>query len=147
SLREAKLVIGLACNSSKWEQLISKSHSRPLAKYFLSRVELRNLDEQEFSDTLSQSLKGTGVRFDEAVCKNIFEETGGHPFEMQLLCYHLFRNQLSGAVTMDVWENSLKATLGDLALVQFRQWWTETSEAENRCLCELSQRDIGLTFS
>jgi FixJ family two-component response regulator len=145
-LREAKLLVGLACNSLKWEQLISKSHSRPLAKYFLSRVELRNLDEQECIVTLSQSLKDTGVRFDEAVCKNIFEETGGHPFEMQVLCYHLFRNQLSGCVTMDVWEKSLNATLEDLALVQFRQWWTDTSEAESRCLCELAQTRAGLTY-
>jgi FixJ family two-component response regulator len=146
SLREAKLVVGLAFNSFKWEQLISKSHSRPLAKYFLSRVELRNLGEQEFNDTICQSLAGTGVRFDAAVCKNIFEISGGHPFEMQLLCHNLFRNQLSGWVTMDVWEKSLNATLADLDLAAFRQWWTEASPDESRCLSELAQTSAGLTY-
>ena len=55
----------------------------PLARYFMSRVELGPLSKDETRDTIIKSLAGTGVAFSAEVIERVFEYTEGHPFEIR----------------------------------------------------------------
>ncbi|MBI1924026.1 hypothetical protein HYR99_07225, partial [Candidatus Poribacteria bacterium] len=111
AVKQTRILLGLASAPTNWQKLTSMEMHHPLARYFMSRVELGPLSENEQRETILKSLAGTGVSFNPEVIAWVFEYTEGHPFEMQVLCYHLFHNQLSGRVEVDVWDKSLQAAL------------------------------------
>lgn len=142
SLRRSKIIVGIASTPTGWAEITSLERHHPLSRYFMSRVELDPLSEDELRETVLQSLAGTGVSFNADVITRVFEYTKGHPFEMQVLCYHLFDNQLSARVEAAVWEKSLHAGLKDLGLAIFERWFSQASEDESRVLRIISEAEI-----
>ncbi|MDJ0900061.1 MAG: hypothetical protein QNJ55_14755 [Xenococcus sp. MO_188.B8] len=118
SVKKCKIILGLASPTLDWLELTSvrdrpqKHH--PLTRFFFSQIKLHELSQEEVSTIAKNSLRGTGVSFSSEIIKLIFDYTNGHPFEMQSLCSHLFNNQLSGRVDIDIWDKALQDTLNDM---------------------------------
>lgn len=146
SLMETKILVGLASTSTNWLEITSVQKHHPLSRYFLSRVELTYLTEKEVKETIRESLAGTGVSFSQEVMQNIFEYSGGHPFEMQLLCYHLFSNHLSRYVEIGTWEKALQATVRDVGNAIFEKWCSDLSVDEAKVLRVLAQKENSVTL-
>lgn len=141
SITKTRILVGIASTPTTWHELTALKKHHPLARYFLSRVELTQLNKKEMEETISKSLAGTGVSFNPEVIDRIFEFTQGHPFEMQLLSYHLFNNQLSRRVSIDVWDKAMQFALKDMDTVIFHQWFDQASSEEAKILSVLSKAD------
>lgn len=141
SIRNLKILVGMASTPGSWLQLTSIQRHHPLSRYFLSRVELAPLKESELRETIIKSLAGTGVSFSNDVMARVFEYTEGHPFEMQVLCYHLFNNQLSRRVGADVWVKALQATLNDMGVAIFDYLFRQASAEEAKVLRVIADAD------
>lgn len=134
SIRKAKILLGIASTPTAWLELTSIKKHHPLSRYFMSRVELAPLGENELRETILKSLAGTGVSFSAEVIARVFQYTEGHPFEMQVLCYHLFNNQLSRRVELDVWDKALQAAIYDMGVAIFHEWFRQASGEEAKLL-------------
>lgn len=145
AVQKAKILFGLASTPTHWLEVTSTDRHHPLARYFLSRVELEPLQETELIDTVAKSLANTGVHFAPEVLALVYAYTQGHPYEMQVLCHHLFNNQLSRRVNLEVWEKSLQVALRDLGLAVFAHWCQQASQDEAKVLSLLATVDKALT--
>lgn len=141
SIRKTKILVGIASTPTSWLELTSVQKHHPLSRYFLSRVELAPLNEGELRETVIKSLAGTGVSFNTDVITQVFEYTQGHPFEMQVLCYHLFNNQLSRRVDVDVWDKALQAALNDMGVAIFGHWFGQASGEEAKVLRVIAEAE------
>lgn len=146
SLNDTGILVGLASTSASWLSLTSVKKHHPLSRYFFSRVELTSLSKAEVSETIRTSFLTTGISFSPDVVDRVFACTSGHPFEMQLLCYHLFNNQLSGKVELNVWEKSFENTLHDMGNVIFSQWFEQMPEKEIDVACTLADSNVPLSL-
>lgn len=145
SIRSAKILVGIASTPLNWQELTLVKRHHPLSRYFLSRVELAPLSENELRETVLKSLAGTGVSFSSDVISRVFEYTEGHPFEMQVLCNHLFNNQISRRVEVDAWDKALQASLHDLGIATFDQWYAQASGEEAKLLRVIARSETPLT--
>jgi hypothetical protein len=134
SVKETKILVGLSSTQTNWLELTAIKKHHPLGRYFLSRVELTPLSSEEMRDTILKSVSGTGVSFAAEVVDRVFDYTNGHPFEMQVLCHHLFNNQLSRRVDVEAWDKSLGSTLNDLGIAVFGHWFGQASAEEAKVL-------------
>lgn len=141
SIRKTKILLGIASTPTNWLELTSIKKHHPLSRYFMSRIELGPLSEIEVHDTVLKSLSGTGVSFNKEIIARVFEYTGGHPFEMQVLCNHLFRNQLSRRVESAVWEKALQEALNDMGIAIFDYWFGQASGEEAKVLCTIAKAE------
>ncbi len=144
-VKETKILLGITSTPGCWNQLTSIKRHHPLARYFLSRIQLESLAEEELRETVFSSLRGTGVTFVEEIVKLVYEYTDGHPFEMQVLCHHLFNNQLSRRVDVDVWEKALQTALEDLGIAVFDNRFRMASDAELKVLKILAEKDDAIS--
>ena len=145
SIKNAKILLGLSSTTSSWLTFTSVEKHHPLSRYFLSRVELKQLTEDELTSTVHQLLSDSGVSFSSEIMQRIFEYTEGHPFEMQLLGNHLFNNQLSGRVDIDVWDKALQDTLNDLGMAVFENWLDRVNSNEGKILNFIAQSENFVT--
>ena len=139
SIKNSRILLGLASTTSSWLAFTSVTTHHPLSRYFLSRVELKPLIQDELTTTIHQLLSDSGVSFCSEVIQLIFEYTQGHLFEMQLLGSHLFNNQLSGRVDIDVWDKALQDTLNDLGMAVFESWLNRVNSDEGKILNFIAQ--------
>jgi FixJ family two-component response regulator len=139
SIRKTKILVGLASTYATWQELTSLKMHHPLSRYFLSRIELGPLTQSELEETVHKSLAETGVSFSTEVIQRVFEYTEGHPFEMQVLCYHLFNNQISRQVGVDIWEKALQSAINDMGIATFRHWFDQASSEEAEVLCIIAK--------
>lgn len=146
SLRDTKMLVGIASAPLHWMQLTSAVRHHPIGRYFLSRIELKPLSKDEMDQTIRKSLQGTGITFEPIIFERVFEFSQGHPFEMQVLCYHLFKNQVSRVVNVDVWEKALDATLEDMGVAVFNYWLDHTNE-EQRGILKLLAHNQAIPLS
>ncbi|UCH96658.1 MAG: response regulator [Candidatus Aminicenantes bacterium] len=136
-----KILVGITSTPSCWLELTAVKKHHPLSRYFLSRVELKPLKENELKETILKSLMGTGVLFAPGIINRVFEYTRGHPFEMQVLCNHLFNNQLSRRVDHEVWDKALQTALRDMGVAVFDNWFRHASEEEAKVLRIIAKED------
>jgi CheY-like chemotaxis protein/GTPase SAR1 family protein len=141
SIKKTKILVGMATISSFWRQLISNKKHHPLSRYFLSKLELPLLNKEDVTETILKSLAGTGISFDHEIIDKIFFYTKGHPFEMQLLSYHLFKNQLSGRVKPEIFLKALEITVKDIGGAIFEQWLDTLTSEENAVLRLMAKRE------
>lgn len=134
SLRKTKILLGITATKTAWNNLTSSAQHHPLSRYFISRAELAPLNETELQETVLKSLTSTGVSFSQDIIKQVYDYTEGHPFEMQVLCYHLFSNQLSRRVDREVWDKALQVALRDLGVAVFDYWFNQASVEETKVL-------------
>lgn len=133
-IRDSRILVGMASTHISWQKLTSAERLHPLARFFTSRLELTELSHDELYGTIMRSLSNTGVSFNRDVIERVDEYSRGHPYEMQLLCYHLFENQLSGRVQVDVWDKALQDTLTDLGTALFDFRCQQASPEEKKVL-------------
>jgi len=133
-VRQARILVGLSCPSTNWSQFTSPGKHHPIARYFTNRIDLGPLSEEEVRDTILRSREGTGIAFSRDVVDRVYELTQGHPFEMQVLCYHLFSNQLGGRVDREVWDKALDKAIKDLGLAVFDNLYGLASREEAKVL-------------
>lgn len=145
SLIKTKILVGIASTPKSWIELTSTNKHHPLSRYFMSRVELAPLSESELQETILKSMAGTGVSFSMEVINRVFEYTKGHPLEMQILCYHLFSNQLSRRVEVDVWDKALQATINDMGIALFNRWFSQASGEEAKVLRAVANMEIPIS--
>ena len=124
-----------------WADLTEQQKRHPLARYFIDRIGLGPLSGDEVEETVLSSLAGTGVSFSPAIVGKVFEHTQGHPFEMQVLCYHLFGCQLSGRVDEQVWEKALETAVKHMGHAIFDEWYDRASAAEAKVLRAVAAMD------
>ncbi|MCU0289559.1 MAG: response regulator, partial [Acidobacteria bacterium] len=141
SLMETKILFGIASTMDGWLQLTSIKKHHPLSRYFLSRVELNTLEKTELKDTILKSILRTGVSFSQDVISQVYEYTQGHPFEMQVLCYQLFNNQISRRVDIDIWEKALQTAIKDMGLAIFDNWLNQASPEERKVLRIVAEKE------
>jgi FixJ family two-component response regulator len=145
AIRETQLLFGVTATPRFWNRLTQRERHHPLARYFLSRIRLAPLKPHEFRDTVTRSIEAIGVKFDTEVIERAFSFTGGHPFEMQVLCYHLFDSQISRRVGLGVWDQALAATLDDMGVAIFDYWLSQVSNDERQLLHVFAS--TGIPFS
>jgi CheY-like chemotaxis protein len=141
SIMETKILFGISSTLDVWLKLTSIEKHHPLSRYFLSRVELGPLKEDELTDTILKSLIRTGVSFSKNVVTQVYEYTKGHPFEMQVLCYHLFDSQISRRVDVDVWDKALQTAINDLGGAIFGHWFKQASNEERKVLRVIAEQE------
>ena len=132
-LKQARILLGIACRRDSWLELTSIEKHHPVSRFFTFRAELAPLTESEVRETVLKSIEER-VTFAEEVLNKVFTYTEGHPFEMQVLCYHLFNNHLSRRVEPDVWEKALEETLRDIGFAIFDHWLQKASPGEAKVL-------------
>ncbi len=141
SLVATKILFGIASTADGWLQLTSIKKHHPLSRYFLSRVELETLKEDELKDTILKSILRTGVSFSRDVISQVYEYTEGHPFEMQVLCHHLFNNQISRRVDIDIWDKALQTAISDMGSAIFDNWLNQASTEERKVLRIIAEKE------
>jgi len=134
SIMKTKILVGITSTPINWQEFTSIKKHHPISRYFLSRVELPPFSKKELEETVFKSLAETGVSFSTEVVNRIFEYTEGHPFEMQVLCYHLFNNQLSRRVEVEVWDKAMQSALNDMGIATFNNWFSQASSEETKVL-------------
>lgn len=141
SIKKTKILVGMASTPANWRELTAIKMHHPLSRYFLSRIELSPLTQAELEETILKSLSGTGVSFSTEVIERVFEHTKGHPFEMQVLCYHLFNNQISRRVGVDVWDKAIQSAIDDMGIATFNHWFSQASSEEAKVLRVIAESE------
>lgn len=118
-LRKSGILFCIATSPRGWSEIIGKKGQDDVSRYFLTRVELGPLSYDDLRETVLASILGTGVSFGNDIVRQVYDVTKGHPLEMQVLCYHLFNNQIAGRVSSDVWAKSLRGTVEDVGRALF----------------------------
>ncbi|MEW6035974.1 MAG: BREX system ATP-binding domain-containing protein [Candidatus Micrarchaeota archaeon] len=131
-VKETKFLFVLASTPDGWKPFLQRDH--PIGRYFTPRMKLTNLSEAETTKLIETYLKGSGVKFSQEVKKKVFAYTRGHLYETQVLCNHLFENQLKGEVKGDAFEPALITTLETLGEEIFDNLYDSASEREKRVL-------------
>jgi AAA+ ATPase superfamily predicted ATPase len=134
----------LSSTPGTWAMFIDKHD--PVGRFFRKHLSVENLDKAEVVDTVTKTLEQTGVDFDESVKERIYEYTGGHPYEVQLLSSHLYDSQIEGKVGDNVWENALNNTLKELGKNYFSALLSKASDRERdllKILCD-EKRSLSL---
>lgn len=127
-----KFLFGLSCTPEGWTEFLQRHH--PIGRYFTPRLRLDRLTEEKTFESLDRILVDTGVAFDEEIKRLVYVYTEGHPYELQVLCGHLYDNQVGGKVTEEVWGSSLADALGDLSEIIFGVLYRGASRQERKVL-------------
>lgn len=143
-IKETRFLFILSSTPLGWASFIDKHD--PVGRFFRKRLNAENLKESEAMATIDMTLKGTGVIFEEGIRKNIFEYTGGHPYEVQLLASHLYDSQIEGRVTTDSWDNALNNTLKELGRDYFNFLLSKASDREKDLLKILAEEKKPITI-
>jgi CheY-like chemotaxis protein len=136
---KARILVGFAITGKSWIGITSSEAHHPLNRYFISRQELEPLNKQEVVQIIKMSLRESGVIFHQSIIENVFKFTKGHPFELQVLCYHLFKNQFRRTVNSDVWNKSLIEALNEMGQAIYMHWIDSLDNQEFELLRLISQ--------
>ncbi len=142
-----RIHVGMACQTAFWQQLTATDGYGSLSRYFLSRFEVGRLGDTEVKETIARSLAKTGISFDPDVLDLVCRHVAGHPFEMQVLCHHLFNNQMSRRVRLEAWESALARALRDLGVGVFNRMLSAVGHEELRVLRAVAQMDMAATVA
>ncbi|OGC22637.1 hypothetical protein A3J90_07430 [candidate division WOR-1 bacterium RIFOXYC2_FULL_37_10] len=136
-VKETGFLFILASTFEGWEIFLKKHH--PIGRYFSPSIKLAKLKGFEVHESIDETLKNTGVKFENSIKNKIFDYTGGHPLESQILCSYLYDNQIEGIVGEDVWDVSLDNTLGYLGEILLNSLIVEASDREREILLVLAR--------
>ncbi|MDP2910766.1 MAG: ATP-binding protein [Candidatus Omnitrophota bacterium] len=136
-IKNTRFLFVLSSTPAGWASFIDKHD--PVGRFFRKRLNADNLKPAEVAATIDMTLKGTGVEFEESIKKNIFEYTGGHPYEVQLLASHLYDSQIEGVVKTGAWDSALNNTLKELGRDYFDFLLSKASDREKDLLRILAE--------
>ena len=143
-IRNTRFLFVLSSTPFGWSSFLDKHD--PIGRFFRKRLSVLNLKKEEVVNTVDKTLEDTGVDFDDAVKKRIFEYTDGHPYEVQLLSSHLYDGQIEGKVVDASWDNALNNTLKELGRDYFNSLFSRASERERDLLKILSEEKKSLSM-
>jgi len=131
-LRDSDYLFVLSSTPEGWEGFI-KRHD-PVGRFFRKKQILGKLSYPQVEMTIKETIKDSGISFKEEIIARVWEYTEGHPYELQLLCSHLYDNNIRKLVGEESWEPALVATLKDLGIEHFSQLYSRASEREREVL-------------
>jgi uncharacterized protein len=145
--KETKILFGITSTVRNWLEITSLERNHPLSRYFIKRIELLNLSKTEMQETIQQTMIDKGISINSSIIEKIFELTNGHPFEMQVLCYYLFNNQIGRKINDEIWKKSVEETISDIGETIFNSIFDELSTEERKILLLMTDPKIVFTES
>jgi hypothetical protein len=136
-VKETGFLFVLSSTTKDWSEFLTKHH--PIGRYFTPIMKLSHLSHDQMMKFLDETLASTGVRFDDEVREKVYEYSGGHPYELQVLCSFLYDNQIVGEVTGDVWDVSLEMALTRMGDVLLDSLYESASLTERAILREFAE--------
>ena len=143
-IRNTRFLFVLSSTPAGWSSFLDKHD--PVGRFFRKRMNVGTLNKKEVAETVSQTLRDTGVDFEEGVKDKIFDHTDGHPYEVQLLSSHLYDGQIEGKVGSQAWDNALGNTLKELGRDYFNTLFSRASDRERDLLKMLSEEKKPLSL-
>ena len=128
-----------------WQDFIDKHN--PVGRFFRKRIYLENLDQVETSEIIDKTLSEAEVDFNDDIKKAIYDNTEGHPYELQLLCSNLYDSQLQANITNDIFIKALKNTLRELGKDYFEALYRRASDREKEVLSILVEKNKPLSIA
>ncbi|MCM8793983.1 MAG: ATP-binding protein, partial [Candidatus Omnitrophica bacterium] len=141
-VERTKFCFVLSSTPEGWNSFLDKHD--PIGRFFRHKIVLEPFNRQETLSFIEGSLEGTGVSFTSGIKEKIFLYTQGHPYEIQLLCSHLFDAQINGVVDENSWEVALRNTLRDLGKEYFEVLYHKASEREKELLSVFVEKNSPL---
>ncbi|MFC1510013.1 ATP-binding protein [Candidatus Omnitrophota bacterium] len=143
-IANTRFLFVLSSTPSDWSMFTDKHD--PVGRFFRKRLSVGNLKKEEVLNTVENTLKDTGVNFDNSVKEKIFVYTDGHPYEVQLLASHLYDGQIEGLVKEDAWDGALTNTLKELGKDYFNALLGKASDREKDLLKILAEENKSLAI-
>jgi CheY-like chemotaxis protein len=128
--KEMGILLGASMGHNNWLKLTSQKFDHPTARFFFYRTYLDNLNPDEAKHMIIDSISSTGVVFENDIINRVIEHTAGHPYEIQVLCYYLFNQQLNRVVNHDVWSASLREAIQNMGKIVFDNWLAQCRKEE-----------------
>lgn len=128
-----------------WQDFIDKHN--PVGRFFRKRIYLENLNQTETSEIIDKTLNETEISFGENIKKDVYDNTKGHPYELQLLCSNLYDDQLQDIITNEIFNKALKNTLRELGKDYFEALYRRASDREKEVLSILVEKNKPLSIS
>ncbi len=128
-----------------WQDFIDKHN--PVGRFFRKRVYLENLDQAETNEIIDKTLSEAEIDFSEDIKRAIYDNTKGHPYELQLLCSNLYDNQLEASIDDDIFIKALKNTLRELGKDYFEALYRRASDREKEVLSILVEKNKPLSIA
>jgi hypothetical protein len=144
-IKDTNYLFVLLSTPKGWQDFIDKHN--PVGRFFRKRIYLENLNEAETNEIIDKTLSEAEITFDENIKKAIFDNTKGHPYELQLLCSNLYDNQLEASIDDDIFTKALKNTLRELGKDYFEALYRRASEREKEVLSILVEKNKPLSIS
>ncbi len=144
-IKETNYFFILASTPEGWEGFV-KRHD-PIGRFFRKKQILEKLTYSQVETIIKETIKDSGVVFKEEIIAKVWEYTEGHPYEVQLLCSHLYDNHIKKVVGEKSWEPALVATLKDLGIEHFSQLYNRASEREREILTVFAENKKFLSIS
>ncbi|MBN1794385.1 MAG: ATP-binding protein [Candidatus Omnitrophica bacterium] len=141
---QCRYLFVLSSTRDAWEEFIDKHD--PVGRFFRKREYIENLGAEEVGTLITNSLRTTGVTFAGEVIEQVFRHTQGHPYEVQLLCSHLYESQIEGTVTIKEWPHAFTAALRELGRDYFDSMLRKSSDRERIVLEVLAELDKEATI-
>ncbi len=144
-LNETRFVFILASTTEGWNNFLDKHD--PIGRFFRTKIILEPFSPEDTRRFIEGSLKENGVKFVSEVKERLYTYTQGHPYELQLLCSHLFDAQREGAADLVSWEVALRNTLRDLGREYFETLYNKASGREKDLLFILAEKNHPLSLA
>jgi hypothetical protein len=144
-LKNTNYLFVLSSTPEGWEGFIRRHD--PVGRFFRKKQILNKLSYPEVERTIKETIKDSGISFKEEIIVRVWEYTEGHPYELQLLCSHLYDNHIRRIVAEASWEPALVATLKDLGIEHFSQLYARASAREREVLNILAEVKQFMTIS
>jgi hypothetical protein len=99
---------------------------------FIEHWPLGPLSMEESREAITEPAARNGVRFSDQVVQVLLQECGGHPYSIQLICYHLWEHLLrSGSLTplVQIEPSAIEAVLQDAQGRMFREAFEEVERS------------------
>lgn len=144
-LSQTRYLFVLAATPQGWEDFVDKHD--PVGRFFRRRESISALKESQAELIITGTLADTGVAFEKEVTAKAYAYTLGHPYELQLLCSHLYDSQIEGKVALKQWEGAFANTLRELGRDYFDSLFRRASDREMDILEILAEKNELLKIS
>lgn len=144
-LSQTRYLFVLAATPQGWSDFVDKHD--PVGRFFRRRESITALKESQAELIITGTLADTGVAFEREVIGKAYAYTQGHPYELQLLCSHLYDSQIEGKVALKQWEGAFTAALRELGRDYFDSLFRRASDRERDILEILAEKNEPLKIS
>jgi len=107
-----RVLFVLSSTIEEWKPFMKTNH--PIGRFFIPRVELRNLDKTSTVSLVKKIIKDTGVVFTDNIISKIYSYTNGHLFQIHSLGMALYNNEINGKVGDREWSRGFEEALSYL---------------------------------